>query len=61
MEQERAFELFLQGFNLFITGPGGSGKSTLIKRMVQHMDAFLEWYEDCEGTRGRSCKEYIEK
>jgi ATP-dependent DNA helicase PIF1 len=32
-EQEQAFELFKQGHNLFITGPGGSGKTFLIKKM----------------------------
>lgn len=32
-EQEYAFEQFKQGKNIFITGPGGSGKSELIRRM----------------------------
>jgi ATP-dependent DNA helicase PIF1 len=32
-EQEQAFELFKQGHNLFITGPGGSGKTFLIKKI----------------------------
>jgi ATP-dependent DNA helicase PIF1 len=32
-EQEYAFDQFKQGKNIFITGPGGSGKSELIRRM----------------------------
>ncbi len=33
-EQTNAFELFLQGKNIFLTGPGGTGKSFLIQAMV---------------------------
>lgn len=33
IEQENAFELFKQGYNIFITGPGGSGKTFLIKKI----------------------------
>ena len=50
MEQDRAFELFLQGRNLFITGPGGSGKSTLIAKMVQHMKSHSIEYSVCAMT-----------
>lgn len=35
-EQKYAFEKFKQGQNLFITGPGGSGKSKLINDFVLH-------------------------
>ena len=30
-EQIRAFNKYTQGQNIFITGPGGTGKSALIK------------------------------
>lgn len=35
-EQKYAFEKFKQGQNLVITGPGGTGKSELIKHFVAH-------------------------
>ena len=36
-EQEYAYCKFTYGSNLFITGPGGSGKSYLIKKMVDYL------------------------
>jgi ATP-dependent DNA helicase PIF1 len=33
--QHRAFELYLQGENVFMTGPGGSGKTAMIKEIVK--------------------------
>ena len=36
-EQQYAFEIFRKGHNIFITGPGGSGKSFLIKTIVEHL------------------------
>lgn len=35
-EQALALEHFNKGENLFLTGPGGSGKTELIKQMVKH-------------------------
>jgi len=32
-EQQIAFDKYIQGKNIFITGPGGTGKSTLIKKI----------------------------
>ena len=38
-EQQYAFHKFKQGHNLFITGPGGTGKSHLIKTIKDDLDA----------------------
>lgn len=35
-EQQIAFDKYVQGDNIFITGPGGSGKSALIRLINQH-------------------------
>ena len=35
-EQRLAYEKYIQGYNLFITGPGGSGKSELIKNIYEN-------------------------
>lgn len=35
-EQQFAFDKYIQGHNIFITGPGGSGKSELIKKIYNH-------------------------
>jgi len=36
LEQQLSFNKYIQGNNIFITGPGGSGKSALIKKIYQH-------------------------
>ena len=35
-EQSNAFDIYSKGDNLFLTGPGGTGKSFLIKKMIEH-------------------------
>ena len=35
-EQQIAFDKYVQGYNIFITGPGGSGKSALIRLINDH-------------------------
>ena len=36
LEQQLVFDKYVQGHNIFITGPGGSGKSALIKLIYNH-------------------------
>ena len=36
IEQKIAFDKYIEGHNIFITGPGGSGKSTLIKLINEY-------------------------
>lgn len=35
-EQQIAFDKYIKGENVFITGPGGAGKSALIKLIYKH-------------------------
>ena len=37
-EQQIAFDKYVSGHNIFITGPGGSGKSALIKKIKDQRD-----------------------
>lgn len=37
-EQQLAYDKYVKGENIFITGPGGSGKSFLIKQIARHAD-----------------------
>jgi ATP-dependent DNA helicase PIF1 len=35
-EQQLSFDKYVKGYNIFITGPGGSGKSALIRKIKEH-------------------------
>jgi ATP-dependent DNA helicase PIF1 len=38
-EQQLAFDKYVQGHNIFITGPGGAGKSELIRLIYKHANS----------------------
>ena len=38
-EQQIAFDKYVQGHNIFITGPGGAGKSELIRMIYKHANS----------------------
>ena len=50
VEQQLALDEFNAGKNIFLTGPGGSGKTELIKRMVQASEAMGKKYQVCALT-----------
>lgn len=52
IEQQLAFDKYVQGYNIFITGPGGSGKSALIKMIHKH--AFSH-FKDIQVTALTGC------
>jgi ATP-dependent DNA helicase PIF1 len=41
-EQQIAFDKYVQGHNIFITGPGGAGKSELIKLIYKHANSKMK-------------------
>ena len=49
-EQKYAFAKFAQGQNVFITGPGGTGKTRLIQFMVDYMNANGRTHQVCALT-----------
>jgi ATP-dependent DNA helicase PIF1 len=52
VEQEIAFNKYVQGHNIFITGPGGTGKSALIKMIYKHA---YEHFKDIQVTALTGC------
>jgi ATP-dependent DNA helicase PIF1 len=49
-EQQYAFDKYLDGHNLFISGPGGTGKSALIKHIYQHANSIGSNIQVCALT-----------
>lgn len=50
MSHDEAFDAFRTGRNLFITGPGGTGKTTLIHRMTNYLESRNMSYKVCALT-----------
>ena len=49
-EQQIAFNKYIQGQNIFITGPGGTGKSALIKYIKRNADTRCKIIQVCALT-----------
>lgn len=49
-EQEEAFNLYLDRKNIFITGPGGAGKSVLIRQIWNHASIYGKKIQVCALT-----------
>jgi len=49
-EQKYAYQKFVQGENLFITGPGGTGKTRLIKYLVDYSTSINKAVQVCAMT-----------
>jgi ATP-dependent DNA helicase PIF1 len=50
VEQKYSFAKFMQGQNLFVTGPGGTGKTRLIQFMVEYMNSIGKPHQVCALT-----------
>ena len=49
-EQKIAFDKYINKENIFITGPGGTGKTYLIKQIVEHAKSTNRSYKVCALT-----------
>lgn len=50
VEQQHSFAKFMQGHNIFVTGPGGTGKTRLIQFMVEYMNSVGKPHQVCALT-----------
>lgn len=50
LEQNYAFEQFKKGYNLFITGPGGTGKTKLIQHLIDYASQIKKKFQVCALT-----------
>ena len=49
-EQQYALQKFKRGENIFVTGPGGTGKTKLIQHFVTHCSLYNKKYQVCALT-----------
>ena len=49
-QQQEIFQKYLQGENIFISGPGGTGKTFLIKTIVNHATESMKSFKVCAMT-----------
>jgi ATP-dependent DNA helicase PIF1 len=50
LEQQIAFEKFVKGENIFVTGPGGTGKTKLVKNLVEYANSIEKPGQVCAMT-----------